>query len=264
MQDEALIKKIQKLMALATSPNENEANVAAQKAQELIAKYNIDMQQLNQDFEYQWHELSVDPYYKMHQKFIVPLLEEYFFVKTLSVSQFTGTYTVTNARQFRYVLKIMGTPTNVIIADYVYHYLCEAFQKLWLVRKKKDGLNERQRQGYYNGLTKALEEKLTIVRENAVKSAAEEMVRKSEEAFKEGKIDRVLRLEDATALTVIRKDLALDKAYHSIGKIKVSKSSFSNNSQAEAAGREDGKNINLSRPVDHKSSAPVLGIGLRK
>ena len=41
---EEIIKKIEKLLALAgNNPNENEAMVAAAKAQEMIAKYNIDI-----------------------------------------------------------------------------------------------------------------------------------------------------------------------------------------------------------------------------
>lgn len=44
---EEIIKKIEKLLALAEkNPNENEAMAAALKAQELIAKYNVQMEQI--------------------------------------------------------------------------------------------------------------------------------------------------------------------------------------------------------------------------
>jgi len=76
MHDENIIKKVQKLLALATSDNENESQVAAQKAQELIAKYNIDQQLLNSKLEYQWEVLIEEPYFKLHQKFIWPILKE--------------------------------------------------------------------------------------------------------------------------------------------------------------------------------------------
>jgi hypothetical protein len=36
-----IIEKIQKLLALATSDNENEAQMAAKRAQELLLKYNL-------------------------------------------------------------------------------------------------------------------------------------------------------------------------------------------------------------------------------
>jgi len=43
MSQEALLRKVQALLALAQSPNENEALAAAAKAQELIALYNLDL-----------------------------------------------------------------------------------------------------------------------------------------------------------------------------------------------------------------------------
>lgn len=47
---EEIIKKIEKLLKLAeNNPNENEAMNAALKAQELIAKYNIQMEQIGND-----------------------------------------------------------------------------------------------------------------------------------------------------------------------------------------------------------------------
>ena len=48
-----VIKKVQKLLALAQSDNENEARLALQKAQELQAKYNIVFDQLDIEDESQ-------------------------------------------------------------------------------------------------------------------------------------------------------------------------------------------------------------------
>ena len=48
-----VIKKVQKLLALAQSDNENEARLALQKAQELQAKYNIVFDQLDVEDESQ-------------------------------------------------------------------------------------------------------------------------------------------------------------------------------------------------------------------
>jgi hypothetical protein len=43
---ETLIEKVRKLLALAESPNENEAALAAEKAQELMLRHGIDMAQV--------------------------------------------------------------------------------------------------------------------------------------------------------------------------------------------------------------------------
>ena len=43
MVDSGIILKIQKLLALASSSNENEAQAAMMKAQEMLAKYKLSM-----------------------------------------------------------------------------------------------------------------------------------------------------------------------------------------------------------------------------
>lgn len=257
--DDNLLKKIQKLLALATSSNENESSVAAQKAQELIVKYNIDMQQVqDQAFEYQWHVLADEPYLRMHQKFILPILKDFFFVKTLLSPKWTGKYTKVGARIFKTELQILGTPTNVIIADYIFQYLSETYQRLWLDYKRENGLDEKARQAYYYGLTQGLRGKLELVRKQSETAKAEEMIRRSNE---EGK---PLTIADATALTVIKKDLALEDEFKKLKTTTHKTSGWNNHGEAESAGREHGKNINISRPVDHKSEGRVLGIGHKK
>ena len=47
--DNKIIDKIEKLIALSNSDNENEAKAAMLKAQELMAKYEIEMSQINPD-----------------------------------------------------------------------------------------------------------------------------------------------------------------------------------------------------------------------
>ena len=256
--NDEILKKIQKLLALATSDNENESSVAAQKAQELIVKHNIDMQQMSDSqFEYQWHEIATEPYLRMHQKFILPMLKDFFFVKAVLCPQFAGTFTVTGARQFKTVVKVLGTPTNVIIANYIFDYLSETYQRLWLEYKRENGLSEKARQAYYNGLTKALRQKLTAVREASQSSKAEEMMRNAKES------NKTLSIEDATALTIVRNDLALEDEFKKIKTKTHQSAGFSKDGEAEAAGMEHGKKINLSRPVDHKSEGKVLGVSYK-
>lgn len=250
--DEALLKKVQKLLALATSSNEHESNVAAQKAQELIVKYNIDLQQMNQQFEYEWHVLSDEPYLRVHQKFILPVLNSYFFVKTLLVPRVVGR-TEVGARKIKTELKILGTPTNVIIADYMFNYLSETYQRLWLEYKKNNGLDEKSRQAYYHGLTKGLREKLDEARKLSEEFKAEELANSQQ-----------MSIADAKALTVVKTDLALESEFKKINTKTHRAAGFSRDSEAEAAGHEHGKKINISRPIDHKSKAPVMGITMRK
>lgn len=49
MSNEKIVDRIKKLIALSTSSNENEAAVAAAKAQELLAQYNLDLDEVMRD-----------------------------------------------------------------------------------------------------------------------------------------------------------------------------------------------------------------------
>ena len=78
--DNKLIEKIQKLLALSGSSNENEAKAAMTKAQELMLKHNIDMRSVKEhDSEY-INELS-EAFKREHpsMKYINSIIEKYFF-----------------------------------------------------------------------------------------------------------------------------------------------------------------------------------------
>lgn len=252
--DKSLIEKVQKLMSLATSPNQHEAEIAARKAQELIAKYNIDMQLLNSKQEYQWQVLMEEPYFRVHQKFVWPILREYYFVETLLSYVPTGERTAAGQQKTKVQLKIMGTATNVIIADYVFGLLCEVFQKLFLDFKRANNLDEKSRQPYYQGLSEGIKHNLDLARSQAQKDMAAKV-----------QIERNLSIADATALTVVKRDPVLRAAFEASGKYKSHKSAgWNGDEDARQAGFNEGKNINLSRPIDHRGDAPILGIGYKK
>lgn len=44
--DKSIMEKIQKLLSLANSDNENEAKMATARANELLIKYNLNLQQI--------------------------------------------------------------------------------------------------------------------------------------------------------------------------------------------------------------------------
>lgn len=159
-----IIAKIQKLLALANSDNEHEAQIAAQRAQELMVKHNLEMQQIKVDLEYAEQVVANDlPYALWHHNYILNICKDYFFVRTWFAPQ---KYKLTrdNRRQFRYGIVFFGTKANVKIANYVFDYLCGAYQRLWLDYKRANGLTEKSRKSYYSGLSKGLRSKLEETR----------------------------------------------------------------------------------------------------
>lgn len=169
--EDNIIRKIQHLLALATSDNEHEAKAAAEKAQALLVKYNLDIQEVkNKDLEYIETQVASEPYLRWHQPFVIDILQDFFFVKVLWHNTVVGHsyrgdgYNHGYARKFRKDIMLFGSKTNVKIAHYVFDYLSTIYQRLWLEYKSEHGLGEKSRKSYYKGLTQGLSEKLTEIR----------------------------------------------------------------------------------------------------
>lgn len=76
---EQVVEKIQKLLALANSDNENEAKLASKKAHELMIKYNLSASEVEMiNKEYINKIVSIEPYTKPHQKYIYSILMSFF------------------------------------------------------------------------------------------------------------------------------------------------------------------------------------------
>ena len=149
--DNKLIEKIQKLISLADSPNENEAKAAMAKAQELMLKHNIDMRSVqNHDSEYV-HE-TTDTFKREHpnMKYINNLINEFFFVKVVKSCRRGGSY-------FNYI----GEKNNVDTALHTVNFLKATFDRLWKEYKAETGAGRGSKSSFIYGLYKGLEAKLT-------------------------------------------------------------------------------------------------------
>ncbi len=82
--DQKVLEKIQKLLALTSSSNEHEARLAAERASELLTKYNLTASQLpSTDNEYQKTEVARKRRLSPEDRYITGILCEYFFVENL-------------------------------------------------------------------------------------------------------------------------------------------------------------------------------------
>lgn len=149
MADKSILKKIQKLLALANSDNEHEAALASAQAHRLMLQYNVEAQ----DTEQLEYENSVLDQYKrapVEQKWITNLLHKHFSVRFVTSRKKEGTS-----------LKILGTCENVEIARYVYAFLMRSYKDLWKVYKSQTGATVNSKQAFYSGVFKGLDDKLT-------------------------------------------------------------------------------------------------------
>ena len=167
----SMIEKIQKLLKLAASDNIHEAELAAQKAQELLVKYNLDMQQVTGvDFEYKEEDFMSGLSKITYQHSVVQhILRNYFFVECLTQRKLVCRYP---RKKWIGTIKIYGKSTNVEIARYVYTFLYRTFADLWRQYKKQvvsSGLkcSERNRRAYTLGIMRGLSDKLETARKKA-------------------------------------------------------------------------------------------------
>ena len=154
MTNEKLLAKIQKLISLSESPNENEAKAAMAKAQELMLKHNIDMRQVqNHDDEYINEQSETFKRMSPEMKFINDILESFFFVKIVTSKRhdFNGSY-----QYFNYI----GEKQNVATAIHMKNFLKATFQRLWKEYKKETGATTRSKQSFIYGVYKGFKAKL--------------------------------------------------------------------------------------------------------
>lgn len=156
LEEHPVSRKIEKLMALASSCNQHEAEAALGKAQELSFKYNVEKIKIESN-DYSFRPLG--PWRKKissFDKYLVHILEEYYFVKALTCwrrrENDPGQY-----KQF----EIYGTLENLETAGYVYDFLSRETEYLWKQYRRKHGSSVgRMRNSFINGLYHGFSQKL--------------------------------------------------------------------------------------------------------
>ena len=121
IEENSILRKIQKLMALSTSSNQNEAEQAMIKSQQLLLKHNIDEASIAHPEDE-----------KIFLKRIMQQKKEN--AKMRSIARILETFFVSavyrRANEF-ICLEILGNATNLEIAEYVAEFLQQEFEKLW-------------------------------------------------------------------------------------------------------------------------------------
>lgn len=219
--NEKVLDRIKKLLSLATSDNEHEARMAAEKANEILLRHNISMSQVessNDDFEN--NVLEEKSRYSVEDKFANSIITMFFFVKTVSTR-----------RRGKVTINILGDTTNVQIATYTYQFLQRKFKELWLEYKRQTNCGCSIKQSYYYGLYTGLvhqleSQKTKIVQEDKANSTALILINNAVDRYL---ADQYPTIETGSASRIPIKDEA-----------------------AVAAGNSDGKNIRIQRGIASK------------
>ncbi|KKO17971.1 MAG: SprT-like family protein [Candidatus Brocadia fulgida] len=151
-----ILDKVHKLLALAQSPNEHEAQTAMTKAHELLLRYNLSLLDTQTKGNYLHKQIGEIGRRDPAKSTVSAILCKYFFVEVI----WTFGYDQHRNRRGR-VLEIYGAPENVEMAEYVYHYLLNVSELLWKEYKGKNMINgNRHRRTFIYGLLEGFYHKL--------------------------------------------------------------------------------------------------------
>ncbi len=155
--DHRHLRKIQKLLALATSANRNEAATAMAAANTLLLRYNLERPTTT----------AADPSYRavrlgtsaaavpLDWKLVGAVLAEFFFVECIWLSTY-------NARRNRHerILEVMGSSANLEMAGYVHDFLHASVGRLWQQEQQRRNLPPSRRREYSAGVLLGFRDKL--------------------------------------------------------------------------------------------------------
>lgn len=143
------LSRVEKLLALAQSANENEASLAMRKANELIEKYNLEIWGNNTTCRYRCIIINrKKKRIEGWQRKICLILRDFFFVKTIHSSLYDPLIDQTHK-----TIELLGTEENVTVAEYCYSFLENQLTILWNTNRHKFNNSARtEKNSYYHGV----------------------------------------------------------------------------------------------------------------
>ncbi len=155
--EERVLDRVAKLLALAESPNENEAQSAMAAAQRLLLKHNLEHRGRVHARGYAFRHLGAPSQRRgEHEKILGTILGRHFFVEAIWIP----IYVPAEARRAT-VLEVIGSPANLEIASYVYDYLLHTAERLWVEHRRTNAIDgNRDRRTFLAGVMSGFMAKL--------------------------------------------------------------------------------------------------------
>jgi Protein of unknown function (DUF2786) len=152
-----VVRKIQKLLNLAQSQNQHEAEAAMTLANSLLLKFNLDHGLLAQT---EFARRNVSTHSKrtpIEFSLICNILQEFYFVEIVFFKDWDELGLQSQQ------CAIMGKQVNVEIAEYTLHFLMAACERYWqdFRRDKKKTIVGRERRSFVIGLMEGFQQKLS-------------------------------------------------------------------------------------------------------
>ena len=154
--EDRILVRVRKLMALAQSKNQHEAEAAMTKAHELISKYNVDL--LARHDTRRFVSVFVGSPALRHFRedyYLSNLLQNYYFVYGIWVPA----YVMGKGKMGR-VLEISGTVQNIRIATYIHDFIRHFINARWEEYNKGKGHNRYRKTDFAVGVIEGFRSKL--------------------------------------------------------------------------------------------------------
>jgi hypothetical protein len=155
--EQHLLERVAKLLALAQSTNEHEAQSAMSAAQRLMLKYNLEELSRGDSGRYGYRTLGL-PSGRVDEsrRILAMILAEHFFVETIWVPVWRPLEGKRGS-----VLEICGTPQNLELAEYVHSFLVGTAERLWQQYRDEFMITgNTQRRSYIAGVMAGFKDKL--------------------------------------------------------------------------------------------------------
>jgi hypothetical protein len=144
-----IVDRVARLLALAESPNRNEAEAAMAAAQRLMLKHNLDAARAAAARAYGFAHLGrATGRVVEHERIVAMILGKHFFVEAIWIP----VYRPLEGKRGS-VLEICGTRANLAIAEYVHEFLGQTADRLWIDHRRAHGIqSNRERRAYLAGV----------------------------------------------------------------------------------------------------------------
>lgn len=212
-EDPRVLRRIRKLLALATSDNRHEAEAAMRRAHRLMLEHNIETADAGARFDFRQIGPAKLRFFAW-EKAIWGLLGRHFFVQIVSVPVY-----LPQRDRWGTTAEAIGTPENLDLAEHVEAWLRTTALRLWAAHKRNRKAKDRN--AFLTGVILGFSEKLS---RSAREAAETGLVWTGDPALAEYQTARYPRLRAAR-----RTSIRVGSAYR--------------------AGRAEGEQLVLHRPI---------------
>ncbi|MBW1675275.1 MAG: DUF2786 domain-containing protein [Deltaproteobacteria bacterium] len=154
--EDRIMQRVKKLMALAQSQNQHEAEAAMAKAHLLIGKYNVDLLAHEENRNFVSVFVGKPALRHFREEYALSrLLTDFYFVHGIWMPAY-----VMDKGKMGSVLEISGTIQNIKIAHYVYDFVRQSINSQWDEYNKDNGLNRYRKTDFAMGIIQGFSSKL--------------------------------------------------------------------------------------------------------